>query len=119
MKKYTEISVLICTFVARKLTNIVQNGTRIIARKRPLQRFVKAQRSHFFHGVEEVSILIFKDVTAKSRHPLEEGDPCIFNYLKRMDFTRSLTWSAFAGMTLRFFRDFLQWRHQRDKVFLQ
>lgn len=25
------------------------------------------------------------DVTAKSRHPLEEGDPAFFNYLKRMD----------------------------------
>jgi hypothetical protein len=26
-----------------------------------------------------------QDVTAKSRHPPEEGDPCLFNYLKRMD----------------------------------
>jgi hypothetical protein len=26
------------------------------------------------------------EVTAKSRHPLEEGDFCLFNYLKRMDF---------------------------------
>jgi hypothetical protein len=35
--------------------------------------------------------------------PLEEGDTCIFNYSKRMDF-------RLAEMTLRFFRDFLQWR---------
>jgi hypothetical protein len=27
-----------------------------------------------------------QDVTAKSRHPLEKGDPCLFNYLIRMDF---------------------------------
>ena len=48
------------------------------------------------------------DVTAKSRHPLEKGDPCLFNHLKRMDFTHSLTWPAFAGMTLEVFRDYLQ-----------
>jgi len=34
---------------------------------------------------------------------LEEGDPCIFNYSKRMDF-------RLAEMTLRFFRDLLLWR---------
>jgi hypothetical protein len=28
----------------------------------------------------------YQDVTAKNRHPLEEGDPCLFNHLKRMDF---------------------------------
>ncbi|WP_143075673.1 hypothetical protein [Desulfomicrobium apsheronum] len=27
-----------------------------------------------------------KEVTAKSRHPLEEGDPFLFNCLKRRDF---------------------------------
>jgi hypothetical protein len=27
-----------------------------------------------------------KGVTAKSRHPLEEGDPCLFSYLKGLDF---------------------------------
>jgi hypothetical protein len=27
-----------------------------------------------------------KDGTAQGRHPLEEGDPCLFNYLKEMDF---------------------------------
>ena len=26
------------------------------------------------------------DVAAKSRHPLEEGDSCLFNALKRMEF---------------------------------
>ena len=28
---------------------------------------------------------LFSDVTAKSRHPREGGDPCLFNRLKRMD----------------------------------
>jgi len=27
------------------------------------------------------------DAAAKSRHPLEEGDPCLFGCLKRKDFT--------------------------------
>jgi hypothetical protein len=51
---------------------------------------------------------ISHNITAKSRHPLEKGDPCLFNYLKRMDFALCPTWPAFAGMTLRLFRDFLQ-----------
>jgi hypothetical protein len=43
--------------------------------------------------------------------PLKKGIHAFFNYLKRMDFALCPTWPAFAGMTLRFFRDFLQWRH--------
>jgi hypothetical protein len=51
---------------------------------------------------------VFQDVTAKSRHSREGGNPCFFNYLKKLDFTHSLTWPAFAGMTLRVFPNFLQ-----------
>jgi hypothetical protein len=50
------------------------------------------------------------DASAKSRLPLEEGDPYLSKHLQRMEFTRSLTWPAFAGMTPRVFRDVLQLR---------
>jgi hypothetical protein len=34
-------------------------------------------------GTARISLSLLEDVTAKSRHPLEEGEPCLSNYLKR------------------------------------
>jgi len=38
--------------------------------------------------------------------PLKKGIHAFLNHTKKMDFTHSLTWPAFAGMTLRISRDF-------------
>jgi hypothetical protein len=43
-------------------------------------------------------------VTAKSRHPLEEEQLCLFNYLKRMDF-------RIRGNDTQVLSRLLQWRH--------
>jgi hypothetical protein len=53
-------------------------------------------------------ILPCYDTTAKSRYPLEEGELCLSNCLKKMDFAHGLTWSVFTGMTFRASRNFLQ-----------
>jgi len=36
-------------------------------------------------GIAEVAAFYIPDRTAKSRHPLEEGDPCLSNLLKALD----------------------------------
>jgi len=69
--------------------------------------------------IKEVGTHYIQDVTAKSRHPLEEGDLRLPNYLKKKWISRYCpTWPAFSGMTLRFIHDFLQVRlYEHDPIY--
>jgi len=50
------------------------------------QRQIDGSQSDARHGyIKDLFLTTGTGTTAKNRHPLEEGAPFLFNYLKRMD----------------------------------